>query len=48
MSSGTKDKVQATIGVGMSCIGCARTLENEFRKFDGIDYNVSFDSLDSL
>ena len=44
MCSGTKDKVQATIGVdGMSCIGCARTLENEFRKFDGIDYNVSFD-----
>ena len=26
----------------MTCKGCARTLENEFRKFKDIDYVVSF------
>ena len=39
----TKNKIQETIGVlGMTCVGCARTLENEFRKFSGIEYSVSF------
>jgi copper chaperone CopZ len=42
MSEGEK-KVQETIEiVNMTCHGCARTLENEFRKFEGIDYSVSF------
>ena len=42
MSEGEK-KVQETIEiVNMTCKGCARTLENEFRKFAGIDYSVSF------
>ena len=42
MSEGEK-KVQETIEiVNMTCKGCARTLENEFRKFEGIDYSVSF------
>ena len=27
--------------IGMTCTGCARTLENEFRRFDGIEYAVS-------
>ena len=26
----------------MTCKGCARTLENEFRKFKDIDYVVNF------
>ena len=44
MSSTTEERVKETIDiVGMTCVGCARTLENEFRKFDGIDYTVSLD-----
>jgi copper chaperone CopZ len=27
---------------GMTCVGCARTIENELRKFDGIEYVVDF------
>ena len=35
-------KEQETIEIiNMTCKGCARTLENEFRKFKGIDYSVS-------
>jgi len=42
MSQG-EEKVQETIEiVNMTCKGCARTLENEFRKFARIDYSVSF------
>ena len=38
-----KEKVQKTIEIlNMTCKGCARTLENEFRKFEDIDYSVSF------
>ena len=38
-----KEKAQETIEItNMTCKGCARTLENEFRKFKGIDYAVSF------
>ncbi len=38
-----KERVQETIEItNMTCTGCARTLENEFRKFKGIDYLVSF------
>ena len=38
----TEEKEKETIDiVGMTCVGCARTLENEFRKFDGVDYSVS-------
>ena len=34
--------MQETIDVlGMTCTGCARTLENEFRKFEDIEYSVS-------
>ena len=40
--SGDKETVQETIEiVNMTCKGCARTLENEFRKFEGIDCSVS-------
>ena len=36
-------KTEETIEiVNMTCVGCARTLENEFRKFKGIDYFVSY------
>lgn len=28
--------------LGMTCTGCARTLENEFRKFHDIEYSVDF------
>lgn len=42
MTSPTAEKTKETIEVvGMTCVGCARTLENEFRKFDNIDYTVS-------
>jgi len=42
MTSIPEGKLQETIEIiGMSCVGCARTLENEFRKFEGIDYTVS-------
>lgn len=41
--SASEGKVHDTIEIAnMTCIGCARTLENEFRKFKGIDYRVSF------
>jgi copper chaperone CopZ len=41
--SGDKEKIEAHLEVtNMTCKGCARTLENEFRKFKGIDYLVSF------
>ena len=41
--SGDIEKAEATIEItNMTCKGCARTLENEFRKFKGIDYAVSF------
>ena len=41
--SGDKEKVEEHIEItNMTCRGCARTLENEFRKFKGIDYVVSF------
>ena len=40
---GSEEKVTDTIEIeNMTCIGCARTLENEFRRFKGIDYRVSF------
>lgn len=40
---GSEEKVKDTIEIeNMTCVGCARTLENEFRKFKGIDYQVSF------
>jgi copper chaperone CopZ len=43
MPSKTENRKTETIEIdGMTCVGCARTLENEFRKFDGIDYSVSF------
>jgi len=39
----SEGKVKNTIEIeNMTCIGCARTLEYEFRKFKGIDYRVSF------
>jgi copper chaperone CopZ len=42
MSEG-KEKTKETIEImNMTCKGCARTLENEMRKFEGIDYAVSF------
>jgi copper chaperone CopZ len=28
--------------IGMTCAGCARTIENEFRKFSGIEYDIDF------
>ena len=38
-----QNKLQITIDIiGMTCTGCARTLENAFRKFDGIEYSVNF------
>jgi copper chaperone CopZ len=41
--SGDKEKVEENIEItNMTCKGCARTLENEFRKFKDIDYMVSF------
>lgn len=36
------EKLEETIEiVGMTCAGCARTLENEFIKFEGIDFFVN-------
>ena len=30
------------IGVqGMTCMGCARILENELKKFDGIEFSIN-------
>ena len=40
---GDREKIEELIEItNMTCKGCARTLENEFRKFKGIDYVVSF------
>ncbi len=39
----TEDKIKETIEItNMTCVGCARTIENELRKFDEIEYTVSF------
>jgi copper chaperone CopZ len=39
----TNNSVQDTIYItGMTCFGCARTIENEMRKFSGIAYEVDF------
>ena len=38
-----KGTIKETIEImGMTCTGCARTLENEMRKFSGIEYSVNF------
>jgi copper chaperone CopZ len=38
-----KGTIKETIEImGMTCTGCARTLENEMRKFAGIEYSVNF------
>jgi copper chaperone CopZ len=38
-----KNTIQETIEIiGMTCVGCARTIENEMRKFSGIEYVVHF------
>jgi copper chaperone CopZ len=40
---GDREKIEERIEIiNMTCKGCARTLENEFRKFEDIDYVVSF------
>jgi len=42
MNSGDREKHQETLEIiGMTCTGCARTLENEFRKFKDIDFFVN-------
>ena len=39
----TEDKIKEIIEItNMTCVGCARTIENALRKFDGIEYSVSF------
>jgi cation transport ATPase len=39
---GLDERTQVKIDVlGMTCAGCARTLENEFRKFRDIEYTVN-------
>jgi copper chaperone CopZ len=39
----TRDTIQDTIEIiGMTCVGCARTIENEMRKFSGIEYTIDF------
>ena len=41
--SESKEKVQERMEItNMTCKGCARTIENELRKFDGIDFSVNF------
>lgn len=36
------EKIEKTMEItNMTCKGCARTLENELRKFEGISYAVS-------
>jgi copper chaperone CopZ len=36
------EKLKETIEIiGMTCTGCARALENEFIKFEGIDFFVN-------
>ena len=43
MISENQERIQETIEItNMTCKGCARTIENEMRKFEGIDYAVSF------
>ena len=38
-----EDKVKETIEItNMTCVGCARTIENELRKFDKTECSVSF------
>jgi len=38
-----KAKIQESMEItNMTCVGCARTIENELRKFDGIDFSVDF------
>jgi copper chaperone CopZ len=38
-----KNTIQETIYItGMTCVGCARTIENELRKFAGIEYVIHF------
>jgi copper chaperone CopZ len=38
-----KEKKQESMEItNMTCVGCARTIENELRKFDGIDFSVNF------
>jgi copper chaperone CopZ len=38
-----KNTIQVTIEIiGMTCVGCARTIENEMRKFSSIEYEVDF------
>jgi copper chaperone CopZ len=38
-----KKTIQETIEIiGMTCVGCARTIENEMRKFSDIEYEVDF------
>ena len=40
--SSPSEKAKETFEIlNMTCVGCARTLENEFRKFDRIEYSVS-------
>ena len=40
---GDMNRCEETIEVlGMTCTGCARTLENEFRKFEDVEYSVNF------
>ena len=39
----SKGTIQETIEIiGMTCTGCARTLENEMRKYAGIEYSINF------
>jgi copper chaperone CopZ len=38
-----EDKIKETIEItNMTCVGCARTIENELRKFDKTECSVSF------
>ena len=38
-----EDKKKETIEItNMTCVGCARTIENELRKFDKTEFSVSF------
>ena len=37
------ETIRGTIEIiGMTCTGCARTIENEMRKFTNIEYAVNF------
>jgi copper chaperone CopZ len=39
----TEDKIKETIEItNMTCVGCARTIENELRKFNKTECSVSF------